>query len=311
MTDTHLILHVKGSVEETARLPKQVVRAAISQGQITHSQLIWSPADNAWKQVRELPHLLPSQKLAPAPAPRVGTVPLPEVTPMVRANTGPVPRVVRKATGPIPTVRVASDTGAAKPVVTAGQPKAAPAARNLVVEEDHGSHPLKWVCIGLGVLILFAVAVNTLLVDLPLTSRLRQSAYPNVSVYAHLGAFMQPNVMVIHVAPSAGITDANLPDFLVALAHSTPSTPFGGNLYQRIALTSGWMGQYSFSGYDWKQLGDMTQEDTAHRKEFLLDQIASANGQSLTSDLSISSEEAREAERDKIWAEFASHFISK
>src|SRR5277367_3581287 len=70
-----LILHVKGTQAETTELPKHAVRAAISGGQITHSQLIWSTADNAWKQVRELPDLLPSQKLAPAPS-RAASVPV-------------------------------------------------------------------------------------------------------------------------------------------------------------------------------------------------------------------------------------------
>ncbi len=75
MSDTLLILHVKGTQQDTTSLPKEAVRAAISQGQITHSQLIWSPTQNAWKQVRELPHLLPSQELAPAPLPRPANQP--------------------------------------------------------------------------------------------------------------------------------------------------------------------------------------------------------------------------------------------
>src|SRR5579863_5103316 len=91
--DTKLILHVKGTENETATLPKQVVRAAISQGQLTHSQLIWSPPDNAWKQVREMPHLLPSQKLAPAPEPRAAAKPVPKVVAVPKPQTGPVPRV--------------------------------------------------------------------------------------------------------------------------------------------------------------------------------------------------------------------------
>ena len=61
-TEEQLILHVKGTEAETRQLPKPQVRAAISQGEITHSQLIWSPVESAWKQVRELPELLPSQK---------------------------------------------------------------------------------------------------------------------------------------------------------------------------------------------------------------------------------------------------------
>jgi hypothetical protein len=63
MADTSLILHVKGTEAETAVLPKDVVRAGISEGKITHSQLIWIPGENTWKQVKELPDLLPGESL--------------------------------------------------------------------------------------------------------------------------------------------------------------------------------------------------------------------------------------------------------
>ena len=52
MSETRLILHVKGTESETAELPKDVVRTGLSQGKITYSQLIWSPNENAWKQAR-------------------------------------------------------------------------------------------------------------------------------------------------------------------------------------------------------------------------------------------------------------------
>ena len=63
MADTSLILHVKGTESETATLPKNVVRAGISEGKITHSQLIWIPGENTWKPVKELPELLPGERL--------------------------------------------------------------------------------------------------------------------------------------------------------------------------------------------------------------------------------------------------------
>jgi len=59
MPDTRLILHVKGTEAETAELPREAVRAAISDGRITHSQLIWIPSEYTWKPVKELPELLP------------------------------------------------------------------------------------------------------------------------------------------------------------------------------------------------------------------------------------------------------------
>ena len=278
----HLILHVKGTEAETKELPKKAIRAAISQGEITHSQLIWSAADNAWKQVRELPDLLPSQKLAPAPAPsRPAPASVPKAVKAVvpESSAGPTARVVGSpSVAAVPTAtpqprvasasatpRVAVASGETpKPAATsgstprvavasAGAPRVAVAATpsvqtvastsatgSMVVKEDEGSHPLKWVCIGLGILILLVLGINYLLVDQPLVSNLGQTPYSNVTVYAHFGAFMQPNVMVIHVPPSSKITPDNLTDFFVALAHSTPENPVTRDLFERVALTSGW-----------------------------------------------------------------------
>src|SRR5271154_4024377 len=116
MPDTRLILHVKGTERETTTLPKQVVRAAISQGQITHSQLIWSPTDNAWKQVRELPHLLPSQKLAPAPV-VTRTAPLPKAEKAVTFEPEKVEAQYPEGTAPRSVVpRVSVKVSANNPV---------------------------------------------------------------------------------------------------------------------------------------------------------------------------------------------------
>jgi hypothetical protein len=292
--DDPLILHVKGTESETTMLPKQVVKAALSQGQLTHSQLIWSPADNAWKQLREMPHLLPSQKLAPAPPPRVATGPLPKVVAVAQPQAGSVPRVSVSAATGTPKVSVAVSA------------KARP-TRSLVVKDDDESHPLKWLCIGLGALIVGAIAVNYLLVDQPLVSSLGQTHYAHVTVYAHLGAYVQPNVVVIHIPASASVTSDNLLDFLVALAHSTPQAPMSSNFFERVALTSGWTASYSISGSDWKQFGDMGQDDKAQQKEFLMGALGDASGQSLMPPTSLN-EEAQEARREAVWKKFEACF---
>jgi len=320
MPDTRLILHVKGTERETTELPKQVVRAAISQGQLTHSQLIWSPSDQAWKQVREMPHLLPSQKLAPAPAPRVGTTPLPTAKAIAVAvhqpQTGSVPRVAARAATGTPNAQAAVKVSAGgtpkaraagTPSVRAASQGSEPSAGNLVVKEAHDFHPIKWLCVVLGVLILVALVFNYLFVDRPLVSQLGETSYANVSVYAHLGAFMQPNVLVIHIPSSATVTRANLTDFLVALARSTPQAPFSSNLFDRVALTTGWTGRYSFSGYTWKEMGEMGKDDEAQRKEFLLDQMGDASGQSLMP-ASTLNEDEQQVGRDQIWETFVSYF---
>ena len=261
----HLILHVKGTQAETRELPKQAVRAAISQGQLTHSQLIWSSTENTWKQVRELPDLLPSQKLAPAPS-RVERVSVPKAvdnvilesptgpvaravaTPQVRVAAAAPPRVrVATATASIPQVRVAAvaATGpprvrvaavaAETPTVRAATPIFVRSTGDFVVKEDTDSHPLKWVCIGLGILILLVLGGNYFLVDRPLVSNWSETSYSNVPVYAHFGAFMQPHVIVIHIPASSTITPGHLTDFLVALALSTPQDPITHNFFERVA----------------------------------------------------------------------------
>jgi hypothetical protein len=322
-----LILHVKGTQSDTTELPKQAIRSAISKGEITHSQLIWSPAEGTWRQVRELPDLLPSQKLAPAP-PRASAAPAPKaVEPIIpESPTGPVARAAEatkagqprvRAAGP-PRVRVAGASGklprvrvaAATPAVRAAAQASIRPTADLVVKADPYTHPLKWVCIGLGIFIVLVLAGNYLLVDRTLVSNLGKTSYSKVTVYAHLGAFMQPNVLVIHVPASSAITPDNLTDFLVALAESTPQNPISGGLFDRVALTSGWTSQYSVTGGAWKALGDMRQDGQAARAQFLLSQMSDAGGQPLLSKSTLN-EEAQQAMRDKVWDVFAAHFTAK
>jgi len=352
----HLILHVKGTEAETAQLPKQAVRAAISQGKITHSQLIWSTADNAWKQVRELPELLPSQKLAPAPS-RVAAIPVPKPAEVIpESPTGPVARAVAVASAGTPQVRVATAStsapqvrvatasasapqvraatpsasapqvraatpsagapqakaavpSAGTPSVRAAVPASVPATGRFEVKEDDESHPLKWVCIGLGIFILLVLGTNYFLVDQPLVSNLSQTSYSNVPVYAHFGAFMQPKILVIHIPGSSKLTPENLTDFLVALAHSTPQNPITRDLFERVALTSSWTAQYSFSGGDWKQLGNMRESGETERREFLMNRMDDASGQSLLPESTLN-EEAQQGKRDKVWDAFVAHFTA-
>jgi hypothetical protein len=162
------------------RLPKQVVRAAISQGQITHSQLIWSPEDNAWKQVRDLPHLLPSQKLAPAPTPRMATRALPKIEAAPQPKAVAVPRVAVKVAEQKPRVKVR----------VAGAGSAAGRGYS-EVEPPREANLFKWITIVLAVVILGVLGFNYIMVDQPLMSNLSKTGYSSVPVYAHLGAFVQ------------------------------------------------------------------------------------------------------------------------
>ena len=516
-----LILHVKGTEAETRYLPRPVVRAGISRGEITHSQLIWRPDENAWKAVRELPDLLPSQRLAPAPvAVKVRVAPAPEPAEEIipESPTGPVARVVDAAdaiprvkvavaatpkvavaqprvaiavpvvarveeapvaepepviatpkvavaqprvavpvvaraeeapvaepkpiavmpkvavaqprvavavpmpqaatptpaeSAPIhaaagappkiripsvatpvvaaaapveelravepevakpspvvamarPTVAVARPVVAAVPVAKAAvaiapnpvtlitpastpitplaeplalapvpaapapmpvapapqplfkfavtPPETAPAPKttkaSFKVKEKQEMHFAKWVCIGLGALIAVLVGGNYFFVSRPLASGLGKSEFSSVSAFAHLAAFVQPNVIVIHVRPSEGITDENFTKFLVALAHNTPTNPISNVGFNRVALTSAWTADYSFSGHAWHELSDMGAESETVRKEFIMDQLASASGEPLMPQSNLNGE-AQAAKREKIWNAFMHSFMKK
>src|ERR1700728_2969479 len=139
MADTQLILHVKGT-EQTTSLPKPAVRAGIKEGQIKYSQLIWSPIHNAWKQVREMPHLWPSQKIAPAPPIRPPSRSA-EGVPVVTASPTPLVSAPRGAgsttlSGMVPRVAVTPRAaGAARVPETRGgrglsPPKAFPCPKS-------------------------------------------------------------------------------------------------------------------------------------------------------------------------------------
>jgi len=295
MSDTALILHVKGTTEETTTLPTQAVRAAIAEGKLSRSQLIWSVPHNAWKQVRELPHLWPSQKLAPAPTPRLAT--------------GNLPRV---ATGDLPRISGANPKPAAsqpKVKVSAKQPKAVnpsqATSQSYHVSEKAHFNPFKWICIVLGTLIVGVLGFNYFLVDQPISSALGQTPYAKVSVYAHLGGFMQPDALQIHVLGSGALSKSNVVDFMVALAQSTPQTT---HVFKRISLSSGLQAQYTISGFAWNELGSMKQADESERKEFLLAQLADAYGQPLLNLNSAMTVDQQNAEREKVWETFLAYF---
>jgi len=177
----------------------------------------------------------------------------------------------------------------------------------MVKEDDEGSHVVKWVCIGLGILILFVLGGNYLMVDHPLVSNMSQTAYSNVRVYAHYGAFMQPNVIVIHIPASATLTPDNLTDFIVTLAHSTPQNPITRDLFERVALTTGWTAQYSFAGYSWKELGDAGHETKDQQKEDIMNALGDAAGQPLMPESTLN-EEMQQAARDRVWETFVARF---
>ncbi len=324
MANTQLILHVPGTEKDTTALPKKAVREGIAQGQIKYSQLIWSPVHEAWKQVRELPHLWPSQKLAPAPAPRVtSSVPIPRVSTPVAVPITPKVRVAvakpRVQAPPKISLRASADVQpeATVPRIHENQPAPVPVAvpvpmvraaavrtesDHLVVEEESGPPFVKWICIGVGSLLVLILGGNYLMVGHPVASRLAQTSYGKVSVYSHLGAFMQPGDLALHVPASSELNESNFAGFLVALAQSSSSRPFGGEAFERVSLTPGWTGRYSFDGQAWRDLGKMGGQDAQTQKDFILNQVDDASGQPLAGTTT------DEGAREKVWEKFVQDF---
>ena len=333
--EERLILHVKGTEAETKELPKQAVRTALSHGEITHSQLIWSAPDHTWKQVRDLPELLPSQKLAPAPArdtahaAPVAQVPtIASAPPKVRvASTVEAPPKVHAAltAAGAPQVRVATASASTPQVqvaaVSAKTPQAQVAAATPVVaspkgnlkvkEEEEGGHLIKWICIGLGSLILLVLGGNYFLVTQPLSSNLGQTRYSNVTVYGQFGAFVQPTVLVIHIPPSAALNSDNMANFIVALAQSTPQDPLTGDIFSRVALTPGWTAQYSFPGVGWRELGKTSNEDKDQLKVDIMAQLCDASGEPIMKPNPSLDAAALQAQYDKVWQDFVNSFTAK
>jgi hypothetical protein len=177
-----------------------------------------------------------------------------------------------------------------------------------VKETDDGFHPFRWLCLGLGALIVLLIAGNYFLVDQSFQSNFSRTRYANVLAFAHLGAFVQPNVLMIHVPVSSQLTTQNFTGFLVALAHSTPQNPLTGDTYERIALTSLWTAQYSFSGSDWKALGQMDGQNADEVKAKLLSAGFDAAGRPLAGSSTLN--EAAQAERrEQTWKAFVAQFV--
>jgi hypothetical protein len=254
----------------------------------------------------------------PAIAAQPVVVPTAAAVPQVKAVAAAPAASTPSAAVPVAAAKPAAATPAAKAKAKTPTPARIAAARvapdgkvgggpvDHRVKEEGESHPLKWLCIGLGALIFLLIGANFVLVNHPLNSNLAQTKFSEVSVYSHLGAFMQPSVLVIHIRPSDAVTPETLVPFLVALAHSTPNSPFTGEPYARVALTSGWTAQYSFSGYSWKELGDMSSDTDEQIKMDILTRMSGPAGDPLIEPTT--SDEVREARRAALWSELVGHF---
>jgi hypothetical protein len=291
--------------------PKVRVAAAVSDTPVAQAaEVTAAPKVHVAAAVSDTPV---AQASAVTATPKVRVASAASDTPAAQASAVTPPPKVRVATAASSTaqMRVASASAGTPQVrVVAATPVIFRSNGGFDVKEDlDGIHLLKWVCIGLSLLLLLVLGGNYLLVDQPLVSNLGKTSYSKVTVYGHLGAFVQPNVLVIHIPASSAITPDNVADFIVALAQSTPQSPITRDDYSRVALTSEWTAQYSFSGGSWKELGEMRDEDKAELKGEVLSRLADAGGNPLMPESTLN-EAAQQAARERVWDTFATRFTA-
>lgn len=265
--------------EETRELSLPAALEAIARGEIEPTHWVWSPAHQDWKPVSEIPAL----QAAPQAPPVAVTV--------VKAPTALEVMARLQAKEPIPAE-----------VIVPSRTVSTPSTRSHKVEQHEGGFSIfKLGFFILAVVLLGLIAANYVLVDQPLEMSLAKTPFGTVTVHAHLGAFLQPNALIIHVLPATDVTKDNFADLLVTIAQSTPPQLLNHSTYGSVGLTSAWVTQYIITGDDWKKLGQMDHASEEERRTFILDHVLDATGQPLLATGNSKLE-------DKVWLEFAGRF---
>lgn len=296
----------------TREVTGEELRAELARGEITSDYWVWSPEHGDWKQIRELPTLW----AAPA------AIPVPTFTPL---RTAAIPNVQQPeaavpavdTTRPLPVKGMAKVEQVITPVAaaTAAAPKVkrkkhrSVIQRSVHVEDDDHFPWVKFLFEALYIGIAVVVGLNYIVVDKPLNETLAATPFVLVPVHAHMGSFVQPNAMVVHVLPSADLTKDNLPDFLQTLAASTPNQPFAEKPFEIIELTSGWEAQFSMSGPNWTRLGTMAGASSSDRRDFIVDHLCSISGDPLIHHAEKLGPIDLKAARDNTWRDFTAELV--
>jgi hypothetical protein len=327
---TPYIVSIPGS-DQPRELSRDALLAEMAKGTITPQFWVWVAEAQDWKQISEIPELRPVApvlpklipKAAPAPA-AIEQAPVPVMfAPVAAATSKATPIALAPLPTPTPAASVPRTPAASMPKVTPIAPIVPPARttrkgkiktyrRNHRVEEDdHGFSYTKFV---FGLLYLGVAAIiglNYLLVDKPFDAALAQSKYVLVPAHAHLGSFVQPNALIIHILPNQELTDHNFPDVLYTLAKGTPNQPFQDKPYEMVALTSRWFSQFAMRGPDWQQLGQMDSATSEQRKTFITDHLGNIAGEPLIRHADQLAPADLDAARAQVWQGLTQDFLSK
>ena len=290
-----LILAVPGT-QETQVLDFQSIRDAVARGEIGLDHWAWCPMQNEWLPLSRHPHFVHVD-------PTVAEEPVVEETAPL-ADPEPI------QAQPVPTPVVVKMQAFGGPVVV--NPNQLPATYYSKPIEESGEFPIfKTLFFVLALIVAAMVGVNYYLIDQPYHQNLSKTSFASIQTHAHLGAFVQPNALLIHILPSTGINPDNFPDLLMALTQCAPSEAITGIPFASVALTSSWFGQYVISAGDWKGFADMSGLSADQKKEYILNHLERSDGSPLVTYRKKDTPEIRKAHEAQAWNELVAHFQSK
>lgn len=305
-----LIVSIPGT-QDTQELSRAAVIAGIQRGEISQDQWIWSPEHNDWKQVREFPELQSGLMTLPKSAPQTiqptaAKVPQAAQQPVAATAT---PKAAVKVPQAAAQPAVAKAPQAAKVKVGPSQTQQLAGTRYSQPMEVKHEFPYFKILLGAGFLALAGIiGGNYLLINEPLETNLAATGFRAVQVYGHLGAFVQPGALVIHVVPTKTLTADNFADFLIALAKSSPQQPINGKAFTNIGLTTAWQSQYAMDGESWQRLGQLKGVSDAAKTRYVIEHLLQINGAPLVIKHAGDSPEEQTKKATAAWQALVSHF---
>ncbi len=280
-----LILAIPGT-QETQELPRETVLEAIRRGEIGLDRWVWSHSHNDWKPLAEIRELQVAPGFAHESAP----------TTMAADPPGAGEQAPQKA-------RVAHSVSPRRMAPTVFSQSQ--------LETKHEFPFVKVVFVIAFLAVTGVIAANYYMVDKPFAEKLATTHFGSVQAFAHLGAFAQPNALVIHILPTNKVNSDNFANFLAALAKSTPPQPFNHNPFDLVGLTASWQSQYVFEGADWEKLGQMQGASSDEKKRFEIEHLKQLDGSSLVKHRQTDDPAAAAAHEAEAWQALVAHFQPK
>lgn len=270
----------------------EAVRDGVARGEIPPDNWVWSPQQNAWVPLSQLPEF---SEAAPAPPAAFTAAP-------VRVQPAKVEPV--QAVRPTPAVQVRMPAAAVASTTHAATYYSRP------VEDAREFPVFKAFFLVLSAVIAALVAANYFLVEQPFRMELARTPFAGVQAHAHLGAFVQPNALLIHILPSRDITPDNFADLLAALTQAAPRQIIPGYPFGTVSLTSAWRGEYTLPVDAWSGFAGMSAQPLEQKKLYVLSHLESSDGEPL---LRISKNEdpaQLQTREDQAWTALVAHFQS-